>query len=55
MLMTTADYLNAIEHLPVGATLRLAGVSWDEYEELLSELGDRAGLRVSYTEGDCKS
>jgi Uma2 family endonuclease len=49
--ITTADYLKAIEHLPTGATLQLAGVSWDEYEEMLSELGDRAGLRVSYTEG----
>ncbi len=48
---TVADYLEAVEHLPAGATLRLAGVSWDEYEELLSELGDRAGLRVSYAEG----
>jgi Uma2 family endonuclease len=51
MPTTTADYLDAIEHLPEGATLRLAGVSWDDYEELLSELGDRAGLRVSYAEG----
>lgn len=49
--ITTADYLDAIQHLSEGATLRLAGVSWDEYEELLSELGDRAGLRVSYDEG----
>lgn len=48
---TTADYLDAIQHLSEEATLRLAGVSWDEYEELLSELGDRAGLRVSYDEG----
>lgn len=48
---TAADYLNAIEHLPSGATLRLTGVSWDEYEEVLSELGDRAGRRVSYDEG----
>jgi Uma2 family endonuclease len=51
MPTTTADYLEAIEHLPEGATLRLAGISWDEYEELLSELGERAGLRVSYDEG----
>jgi Uma2 family endonuclease len=51
MPTTTTDYLDAIEHLPEGATLRLASVSWDEYEELLSELGDRAGLRVSYDEG----
>ncbi len=48
---TIADYLDAIEHLPAGATLYLAGVSWDEYEEMLSELGDRAGLRVSYDKG----
>ncbi len=26
------DYLDAIEHLPEGATLRLGGISWDEYE-----------------------
>jgi len=51
MQTTTTDYLCVIEHLPAGATLRLAGVSWDEYEEALSELGDRAGLRVSYDEG----
>ncbi|HVF27487.1 MAG TPA: hypothetical protein VM943_04545 [Pyrinomonadaceae bacterium] len=43
---------DAIEHLPEGATLRLAGISWDEYEELLSELGDHAGLRISYDEGE---
>lgn len=49
---TTAEYLDAIEHLPAGATLQLAGVSWDEYEELLSEIGDsRPGLRLSYSEG----
>lgn len=50
MPTTTTDYMDAIEHLPEGATLRLVGISWDEYEELLSELGDRAGLRVSYDE-----
>ena len=47
----TIDYLDAIEHLPSGATLRLINISWNEYEELLSKLGDRAGLRVSYDEG----
>ena len=48
---TMTDYLDAIEHLPAGANLRLPGVGWDEYEELLSQLGDRAGLRVSYDAG----
>jgi Uma2 family endonuclease len=47
----TADYLEAIEHLPAGATLHLQRVGWDEYEQFLAELVDRAGLRVSYDQG----
>lgn len=48
---TTTEYLEAIAHLPSGATLRLPDISWDEYEELLAELNDRPGLRVSYDAG----
>jgi Uma2 family endonuclease len=51
MSIHTADYLDVIEHLPPGATLRLPSVRWEEYEGLLSELGNRAGLRVSYEMG----
>jgi Uma2 family endonuclease len=47
----TLDFLEAIEHLPEGAMLRLENISWDEYEQLLEELGDRPGLRVSYDNG----
>jgi Uma2 family endonuclease len=51
MSAVTIDYLDAIEHLPAGAMLRLNDVSWDEYEELLSRMGDNwPGYRVSY---DC--
>jgi Uma2 family endonuclease len=51
MSAETVDYLDAIAHLPAGATLRLNGVSWEEYEELLSQMGDNMpGYRVSY---DC--
>ena len=51
MSTETVDYLDAIAHLPAGATLRLNGVSWEEYEELLSQMGDNMpGYRVSY---DC--
>lgn len=45
------DYLEAIEHLPDGAMLRLEGVSWDEYERLLEDLADWPGMRVSYDHG----
>ncbi len=52
MLAQTEIYLGAIDHLPRGATLRLNDVSWDEYEELLAQIGDsRPGYRVSYDTG----
>jgi Uma2 family endonuclease len=47
----TADYLEAIEHLPEGAMLRLERITWNEYDQLLEELTERPGLRVSYNEG----
>lgn len=45
------DYLEVIEHLPDGAMLRLEDVSWDEYEQLLDQLTDWRGMRVSYDRG----
>ncbi|MGH9913909.1 MAG: hypothetical protein ACRD63_01330, partial [Pyrinomonadaceae bacterium] len=51
MNVQTADYLDAATHLPVGGRLTLHGVDWEEYEQLLVELGDRSHLRVSYSEG----
>lgn len=47
----TSDYLEAIEHLPNGAMLRLEDISWDEYEHLLQELSEWPGVRVSYDHG----
>ena len=51
---TTTDYLQAIEHVPSGATLILVGVGWEDYEQLLSDLdlgGGYPGIRVTYDEG----
>lgn len=47
----TADYLEAIEHLPEGAMLRLEHITWNEYEQLLEEMAEHPGMRVSYDEG----
>ena len=44
------DIMDAIEHLPGGATLVVPGVAWDDYEHLVEELNERPHLRVSY---DC--
>jgi len=51
MATQTLNYLDAIAHLPVGGTLILNDVPWDEYEQLLADLGDSAGVRVSYDQG----
>lgn len=51
MSTRTPDYQEAIQHLPEGATLVFQDFTWDEYERLLDDLGDRPGLRVSYDEG----
>jgi Uma2 family endonuclease len=51
MSTRTAEYKDAIEHLPDGSTLTVSGVSWEEYEDLLDDLADRPPVRVSYDEG----
>src|SRR6266496_3245589 len=47
---TTAEYRDAIEHLPEGSTLVIHQIAWDEYERLLDELAEGPHVRVSY---DC--
>jgi Uma2 family endonuclease len=51
--MTTQalTYLETIEHLSTGATLILTDVSWEEYQQLLTDLGDSYAVRVSYDKG----
>jgi len=44
------DLREAVDHLPEAAVLMLDGVSWEEYEQLLDDLEDRRGVRVTY---DC--
>jgi Uma2 family endonuclease len=51
MSTQTASYVEAIEHLPKGAILRLPQVSWEDYEQLLADLGDDYHVRVSYACG----
>jgi Uma2 family endonuclease len=51
MSTQTADYRDAVEHLPDGAMLVVHGVSWEDYERLLDDLSDRPGLRISYDRG----
>jgi len=51
MSTQTVSYIEAIEHLPKGAILRIPNVSWEDYEQLLTDLGDDYHVRVSYACG----
>jgi Uma2 family endonuclease len=50
MSIRRTSCLDAIEHLPEGATLVLQSFSWDDYERLVDELQERH-FRVSYDRG----
>jgi Uma2 family endonuclease len=51
MTMHAVSYLDAVERLAIGETLVLPGVTWDEYEQLLDELGDSYPVRVTFDRG----
>src|SRR5262245_33174974 len=51
MSTQTTEYREAVDHLPTGAILVFQNVSWEDYEQLVKDLADRPGLRVSYDEG----
>ncbi|MGE0133357.1 MAG: Uma2 family endonuclease [Blastocatellales bacterium] len=43
--------LATVENLPEGGMITIPDVTWDEYEQLLADLGDRPGKRVNYDRG----
>jgi Uma2 family endonuclease len=46
-----ANYYDIVSQLPEGASVTFNDVSWDEYEELLEQVGEAKGLRISYDNG----
>src|SRR5260370_29195367 len=51
MSTRSTDFLEAVDHLPPGATLSRERVGWDEYLEILSDLQNVPNVRVSYNLG----
>jgi Uma2 family endonuclease len=51
MNVQTMDYLDAINHLPPGGRLTLYEIRWEEYEQLLDQVGDARHFRISYDNG----
>lgn len=48
---TPATYYDIVTRLPEDTTVTFHNVSWTEYEELLMQVGEPAGLHISYHEG----
>src|SRR5687768_14520865 len=46
-----AAHVDAIRQLPPGSELIVPDVSWAEYEQLLTELGEGYAVRVTYDDG----
>src|SRR2546425_7730486 len=52
MSSSTRECMEAIEHLPQGATLVLQRFAWEDYERLVNDLSvSHARLRVTYDHG----
>jgi Uma2 family endonuclease len=51
MSTQTTCYYDIVAQLPEDASVTFHDVSWDEYEELLEQVGEARGLRVSYDSG----
>lgn len=51
MTTETLGYFEIASNLPPAAVVTFHDVSWEEYEQLIEDLGEAAGLRVSYNQG----
>lgn len=50
-LKAPASYYDIVARLPEDTTVTFHNVSWEEYEELLTQVGEPAGLRLSFDKG----
>ena len=50
-----ANYYEIVSQLPEDASVTFQNVSWDEYEELLEQVGEAPGLRITYNSGSLQA
>lgn len=51
MTIETLSHFEIITQLPADTVVTFHGVSWEEYEQLLDQIGEASGLRISYING----
>lgn len=54
MITATSNYYDAVSQLSDGQIAIFHSVTWEEYEELLEQVGESHGLRISYNDGTLK-
>ena len=55
MSTQTQSYYEFVSQLPADTVVTFHNVSWEEYEELIDQVGEPAGLRISYADGTLKA
>ncbi|MEK6323109.1 MAG: Uma2 family endonuclease [Acidobacteriota bacterium] len=55
MSTQTLTYYEIVSQLPYDTVVTFHNVTWEEYEELLEQVGEPAGLRISYDDGTLKA
>lgn len=54
MIAETTNYYAFVSQMPEDTVVISHGVSWEDYEELLEQVGEASGLRISYDDGTLK-
>lgn len=51
---STSSYYSVVSELPAGSEVTFHKVPWDDYEELLEQVGEASHLRIRYNNGELK-
>ena len=54
MITETSNYYEIVSRLSSDTVVIWHGVTWEDYEELLEQVGEASGLRISYNDGTLK-
>lgn len=54
MITETTNYFAVVEKMPEDTVVIFHNATWDDYEELLAQVGEASGLRISFNDGILK-
>src|SRR5437870_3502868 len=54
MITETTNYFALVEKMPEDTVVIFHNATWDDYEELLTQVGEASGLRISFNDGTLK-